>query len=403
MAAWRLLWVVVWMMAVVTPIRAAEEQPVEVLPDSSNYVTASLLTISPTAQIYSVFGHVAMRMECPSHALDYVFSFETQTDVNGFLAFFAGKGRAAFVAVPTEAFLDDMRSLGRGVTQYTLNLTHHEKQQLWRLLDEDMVAGAQRKFNLLLNNCVSTAIYKMQMALIGEAWEWGEWTGVMTLNNGDLVRHNARRSPWAEFLFTTFLGTGYADHYDQELRLCPEVLPEVLSHARLVSLTDSASRPVLTDTPRQLLPATTSVQAPFVSPTVLLVSLLTLVLLLTAAEWLIGWHRLARWMDMLLLIAQTLAGSVLLYITVVSEIFGLLWNWYLIPLNPLPALIWAVGHKKAHFGRVYGFYCLVLLAFIALTPVMPQLDWTHQIAVAVLAVRCGSRYMQYNNHNHQKQ
>ena len=183
----RLLAVLAMLSAWVNGAHSSPNDSVKVLPDSSNFVTASLVTMSPTEGIYSTFGHVAFRMECPVHGLDYVFTYESDPSVNGFLTFFAGEADAYFVAVPTQQFLRDMQKERRGVKQYELNLTLHEEQNLWRNLDNDMVQGAHRKFNMQ-NHCVSTMITLIQKSCIDEFLEWGPQQGEMLLNNGDLLR-----------------------------------------------------------------------------------------------------------------------------------------------------------------------------------------------------------------------
>ena len=79
---------------------------IEVLADSSNFVTASLLIVTPSNSFYSVFGHAALRMQCPAYHLDYVFTFESDPNVSGFMTFFMGKSKASFVSVPSGVFLD---------------------------------------------------------------------------------------------------------------------------------------------------------------------------------------------------------------------------------------------------------------------------------------------------------
>lgn len=378
-----------------TSICAEETSSYTLAEDSSNYITASLLIISPTDEVYSVFGHTAFRLECPTHSLDYVFTFESDTSVGGFITFFAGKAKAAFVAVPTEEFVTVIQQQQRGIQQYELNLSHHEKQELWRHLDDDMVEGAHRRFNLLLSNCVSTTVSKIKESCIDEELEWAHWEGSMLLNNGDLVRHNARRSPWAEFLFVSFLGTGYDDYYDQETRLCPEILIEVLSKASFVDQATGQRRPVLTNQQQVLLPETRVSSGTAITPTVLFTVLLFVVIFLTFAEWRWQWLRLAKWLDVILFAGQSLLGILLVYITCVSEIFGMLWNWYLIPINPLPLLLWICLRKRQNYGRVYLIYTIVLVVFIALTPFVAQLDWTHQLITAMLVIRCGSHGARY--------
>ncbi len=378
-------------------MRAQSNDSIVVAPDSSNFVTASLLIISPTNEVYSVFGHTAIRMECPVHQLDYVFTFESDPSVGGFASFFAGKAGARFVAVPSQEFFEETRKTGRGIKQYELNLTLHEEQELWRNLDNDMLEGAHRKFNLL-NHCVSTTVEKLRQSCIDETMEWGPLQGEMLLNNGDLLRHYVKRSAWAEFLFISFIGTHYEEYDDQDIRVCPQNLAKELSCASFVNQKNGTRRPVLTGNTKELFPDNHQDKKVLITPTVLFMLLLLLTCLVTLGEWLWHWKRTAKWLDAALLIAQTLMGVVLLAITFGSDVFGHCWNWYLIPFNLLPLLIWFCLHKKKNFCRVYLYYSVVLVAFIALTPFISQLDWPHQLITTMMAIRCISKYCYYIIH-----
>lgn len=390
----RLLAVLAMLSAWVNGAHSSPNDSIKVLPDSSNFVTASLVTISPTNEVYSVFGHTAIRMECPVHQLDYVFTFESDPSVNGFVTFFAGKAKARFIAVPTQEFIESMRGLGRGVKQYELNLTLHEEQELWRNLDNDMVEGAHRKFNLLVNNCVSMTVMKLHQSCINEHIEWGKEEKLTLLNNGDYVRQCVGRSPWAEFLFITFMGSVCEESYGYESRLCPENIITEMKKASFVSEEDG-KRPVLTGEEKELLPVMGTVKDTKTTPMLLFVALLVFTCLLTFAEWHWNWVKPAHIYDVILFVTQTLLGLGLLYITFVSELLGRHFNWYLIPFNPLPFVFWLCLRKQKNYGRVYLFYTLVLVAFMALTPFLSQLDVPHQLITAVLAVRCGSKYWNY--------
>ncbi len=360
--------------------------------DSTNFVTSSVLVISPTEDIYSVFGHVAIRMECPTHGLDYVFTFESDPGVSGFVTFVNGGADAAFVAVPTNQFLADTSNEGRSVMQYPFNLKPRQKQELWRLLDNDMVAGAHRKFNLL-NNCVSMTIQKLRECSIGDNLLWDNTQEIETVNNGDWIRRYTSRSPWAEFLFITFVGTAYGDCYDREQRLCPEIFVDELRRATLVNVATGEKRQVITGQGKQLLAETRTHDAFVLSPLLLFGVLLLVVCFITWGEWKWGWNRLARWCDIVLFIGQTLIGILLVYIFFTSEIFGHRWNWYLIPFNPLPLILWICLRKRSDYGRCYLLYTQVLAAFLVVTPLIPQLDLPHQLLTATLAVRCISNYL----------
>lgn len=374
---------------------AQRNDSVVVAPDSSNFVTASLVIISPTNEVYSVFGHTAIRMECPSHQLDYVFTFESDPSVGGFLTFFAGKAKGYFVAVPTQEFLKDVENKGRGVKQYELNLTLHEEQELWRNLDNDMMEGAHRKFNLLVNNCVSMAVMKLYQSCIDEHLEWDDNTTLTLLNNGDYVRQCVQQSPWASFWFITFMGTVCEDSYDYESRLCPANLIEEMQKASFIDEEKGTKRTVLKGQERTLLPETSNLSQSIITPTVVFGLLLLVVCFMTFAEWRWNWKRPVRYIDVALFILQSLSGLVLLYVTWVSELFGAHWNWYLVPFNPIPLILWLCLRKQKNYGRVYLLYTVVLVAFIALTPFLSQLDLPHQLITTMMAVRCGSKYLEY--------
>lgn len=376
---------------------AQRNDSVVVAPDSSNFVTASILTISPINDVYSVFGHTAIRMECPVHKLDYVFTFETDPTLGGFLTFFAGKANSRFVAVPTQQFLENTKKEGRGMKQYELNLTHHEKQELWRHLDNDMVAGAHRKFNLLVNNCVSMAVLKLHQSCIDEHLEWGNTTSLTLLNNGDYVRQCVQKSPWAEFWFITFMGTVCEESYGYESRLCPANLIEEMKKASFVNDEKGIRRTVITGEEKTLLSETVALQQSMITPKVVFGVLLLVVCFLTFAEWRWNWKRPARYMDVTLFIIQSLSGLILLYVTFVSELLGTHWNWYLIPFNLIPLILWLCLRKRKNYGRVYLLYTVVLVAFLALTPFLSQLDLPHQLITMILAIRCISKYFEYKD------
>jgi hypothetical protein len=92
---------------------------------------------------------------------------------------------------------------------------------------------------------------------------------------------------------------------------------------------------------------------------------------------------------------QTAAGLLLLYMSTVASLFGTHWNWYIIPFNPVPLVVWLVCRRRRHYGRVYGFYTAVLVLFMLATPLSSQLDWQHQLVVAALAVRTASHAVAY--------
>ena len=374
----------------------AENNAFQLLPDSSNFVTVSLLVTSPTDNLYSVFGHATLRMECPIHQLDYVFTFESDTDVGTFMTGVAGKAIARYVAVPTQEFLSQVKKEGRGSTQYELALTLHEKQDLWRLLDEDMMRGGYRHFNLLLTNCLSSSMMKVRESLHDEYIDWGEPRFPYTLCNGDYFRYTVRNHPWVEFLFVTVMGTIYDKYTQTDLRLAPELVVPMMQQAQIVNLKTGERRAMLTGRTETLVEAVVVPKPSVITPMWVFGVLLVLVILITVAEHLFKLTFVPRTFDALLLIWQTFLGLLLLFVTFYSELFGSTWNWYLIVYNPIPALLWLCCRKRSWYQHVWCIYAVVLLLFLFATPLLPVLDAPHQLITATMLIRSVNQY--YINH-----
>ena len=361
------------------------------LPDSSNFVTASMLVASPGEAIYSQLGHAALRMECPMHKLDYCFSFEEEPGMGGIMKFFLGKTDAHMMAVPTEQFLNTFKKEGRQVKQYTLGLTTHEKQELWRLLDNDYIDEEMRHFNFLQNNCSSVSLSAVEDVMTDETIDFNGWPEPFKMNNGKLMKFYVRKWPWLRFWCTSFGGTETDAIWENEQRMCPELMPQVLKKASIVS-TDGTHRSMVTGE-KELLPLVNEFKATPITPLWVFGALLLITILITLAQFKWKLKTLPKVLDILLMALVTIAGIILIYTSFVSGLFGKHWNWYLIPFNPLPPIIWLLWHKRKGFHKVYLFYTIVLVLFILATPLSEQLDLEHQLITAILAVRCLANYI----------
>lgn len=366
-----------------------------VLPDSSNFVTASIIVISPGSQIYSTFGHCALRMECPSEDLDYCYTFESNPSAFGVIQYLTGQTRASFVAVPTKEFFSHYKNEGRQVLQRELSLTRHEKQNLWRILDEEYADVDNRKFNLLNTNCLSMSVLSLEKSLIGEYLDFCDGLPQLKKNNGDLTRYFCRFSPWSEFLYMTIVGNSASGRYETEMRLAPEIIIPLLEKSVLRNVENGSSRTVFASGTVEVYKLTNPVRQNPLTPQVVFSVLLLVILVITFGEWKWGWLRIARWTDKVVILSQVLLGLFLVYITFVSNIFQTNWNWYLISFNPLYlVLLCRIG--KGEKRKILVFAVVVLLLFVAVTPFVSQLDWTHQLITISIIVRYLSNIFKLN-------
>lgn len=373
--------------------KPAWTHPGPLRPDSGNFVTASLLVTSPGNNFYSNLGHCTLRMECPSFNLDYCFSFETDVAPGDFVRFFAGQANGHIVAVPTAQYLKPYQSEGRSVRQYVLNLTPHEKQELWRLLDQDMVNVQNRKFNFLQNNCSSISLLMIEDAMLEEQIEYIWHPRVSpSMPTGKVIRHTMRHSPWMSFIAISLAGSEADAIWDNHLRVSPEILAPILKRSHIVDIAGN-SRPVLTGEVKPLLPLKEPFRPSPITPALVFSILLAIVLLVTLLERKTRWKMPARIIDAGLFTLQTTVGVLLIYVSTVSCLFGTHWNWYLIPFNPVPFIVWLLFRKRKNYYKTYLFYGVVLMLFMLATPLSQQLDVEHQLITATLTVRCFAVYL----------
>ena len=249
-----------------------------------DFIHVSLLTVTPGKEVYSAYGHVALRMECPTKQLDYCFTFEMGISPDQQLRYMIGKAKAGFAAAHTNAFLEQYKTAGRGVTAYRLNLMPHEEQTLWRLLDEEMGRGLRWDFDVTENNCTSMTTWIVTQALddgariayhnLPKALAEGSYVDII-----DLCSTNA---PWTGLFWKARIGTKGWEHGDVEKMMMPMLMGAAWQHATIESTT-GLNRQLVTGEPTTLLPATATTSAPLITPTIAAMLLMTILTLITIA------------------------------------------------------------------------------------------------------------------------
>ncbi len=357
-------------------------------PDSSNFVTASLLVIEPGPNVVSAMGHSAIRLECPEHNLDYCFTLENNSDY-GLLTFLLGKAPTHDIAIPTADFLKEFFAEKRQVTQHELNLTLHQKQELWRACDIEFTHEGDRQFHYSYDgtdNCTSICYELIEQALMDERIVVDDLPAFVLENNGSYFRHVARRSPWVRFVIITLGGTACDETWNMRNRMAPEMIIPALSQSHLEG-SNGKQRPVLTGKTVQLLRGSVSVTPSPASPMLVFGGLLLLALVVTAMQRSRYGRKVAQAFDAFLLTGQSIIGCFLLITCCVGSIVGQHWNWYLIPFNPLPLVLWLCCRKRSWYPQLFIVYSAVLILFLLATPLSSQLDVEHQLITATLLVR----------------
>lgn len=112
----------------------------------SCYLRISLLTCSPGAELYSTFGHTAIRVTDQARGIDEVYNYGTfdDRDPNFYVKFTKGIMIYALSNYPYADFLSEYEAEGRGVIEQVLQLNCAQKQQLYTALQTN--AQEQNRF-----------------------------------------------------------------------------------------------------------------------------------------------------------------------------------------------------------------------------------------------------------------
>lgn len=123
-------------------------------------VEISLLTCQPHAEVYSLYGHTAIRVQNPERGMDIAINwgvFDT-TQSNFSLRFIFGLTDYTMGIIPTDMFIREYEYYGAAVYQQRLNLTDAEKISIMQALDRNyQPENRVYRYNFFYDNCTSRA------------------------------------------------------------------------------------------------------------------------------------------------------------------------------------------------------------------------------------------------------
>lgn len=124
----------------------------------SSRIRISLLTCSPGEELYSIFGHSAIRVIDSNNLSDIVFNYGTFNfyDKNFYTKFIKGK-LLYFVSIEkTENFIESYKENNRGVTEQLLSLSPSEKIAIKNALTENCKEeNKYYKYDFFFDNCTT--------------------------------------------------------------------------------------------------------------------------------------------------------------------------------------------------------------------------------------------------------
>ena len=346
---------------------------------------ASLLTCGAGDDLYSVFGHSALRIQDPARDLDIVFNYGTfDFDAPNFYLKFA-RGKLDYI-LSISTFSNFMRGYvyeERYVYEQDLNLSQADLDELFVALQVNYLPENRAyRYDFFYDNC-STRIRDLLKKVLGDRLDYHE-SAIEPVDKSfrDCIDEYTFNVPWGDFGIDLALGMPTDQQVSGfHLMFLPEYLKDAFDRATLEGEPLVADARMLLDLPRR----TPSFQ--WFTPA----QLLWLFFIVTA--FLAYKRKLPLLFDRTLFAVIGLLGIAILLLwfatdhTATANNLNILWalpTWLLLAFAP---------RNSAFENYVARFHMLVLIALLLSWLFLPQaLHYALVPLVLVLVIRLLPRY-----------
>lgn len=330
-------------------------------------VKISLLTCAPGTEVYSLYGHTAVRYTDYGKNIDIainygIFSFNKPFFV---LRFIFGKTDYEMGVVPFDYFRAEYSAEGRWVYQQELNLTPEEKAEIRAAFENNYLpANRTYRYNYFYDNCTTRPRdiildhIKGSVVYANAKQEYPSYRELVHSMNGD--------APWARFGNDLLLGVkSDKKTAHKEQQFLPLRLMEDFEHA-VIKSPDGTTRPLVADS-SYIVPATAQVsKSGFpLRPSTCAWIIFAVVIIVSASELV---TKRKFWpFDTLLLILDGCVG-IIIFMMFFSEHPTTSTNLQILLFNPLP-LFFAYGIARRAVKKrrepFWKYAAAMLVAFLA--------------------------------------
>ncbi|NNE78267.1 MAG: DUF4105 domain-containing protein, partial [Pricia sp.] len=169
----------------------------------------SIITCGPGNEMYSVFGHSAIRVKDPSQGINVVYNYGTFdfTTPNFTLKFARGKLDYTLAKQSFPYFLLQYEEENRWVKSQALELTLTERQALFDFLETNYLPeNRDYKYDFFYDNC-ATKIWDVLKETYGNKLDFDEQYLDELFTHRQLIRQNVPINTWLGFGIDLALGS----------------------------------------------------------------------------------------------------------------------------------------------------------------------------------------------------
>ena len=338
--------------------------------DPMDSVEVSLLTCSPHEEIYSLYGHSAIRwhdlhQEGPTKGQDLIFNWGMFSFSKPYFAlrFVFGLTDYELVCMDYSRFWPYYQKWGSSITEQVLNLTPAEKRKIQHALAENLrEENRVYRYNFFYDNCSTRPRDIIERNLNGKI-EWAEREDFAPTFR-EMVRECNRNHSWSKAGNDMLLGLK-ADLKTN--RIEQEFLPvNLMTDMAMAQVYENGEyRPLVKEQRMLVAPGVQLIERDWIlTPTEVAILLLMLCIAIVWIEW--RRKKRFRWWDVTLMLIQGLVGCVLT-VMLFSQHPTTTLNLNYLLFNPLPFFfIPSVIKRKTTVWRMVLITMLGLFAIGAI-------------------------------------
>lgn len=361
------------------------------------YAKISLITCGPgQGELYSAFGHSAVRVQDPSLRMDLVFNYGTFNfdQPNFYLNFARGHLLYQLSVYDFPRFFAAYKSEGRFIHEQILNLDSVERQAYFEFLRTNAdPANRDYLYDYFYDNCATRIRDGLEQALGPNTQiKFKEETHYQpALSIRQLCDEYLELQPWGDVGIDICLGLPMDKTADYRVEMyLPDLLEYAFADARLVE--NGKERPLVRDA-RVLLEQNDKIYqeqySESIHPFYVFAAILVLVVLITV----LGYNFIAglRFLDGLLFGLTGLLGVLLLVLWLFTDHRAAAWNFNILIFFPFhfavvgPLFKGRLKQWQAKYLSIMPYYYSFLLAFWMFMP--QQLNQAFIPFVAILILR----------------
>ncbi len=322
----------------------------------------SLITCNPGNELYSVFGHSALRVKDYDQGIDKVYNYGTFdfNTPNFYLKFIKGDLNYQLSVYSMHSFMREYEATNRSVFEQVLILDSTEKEQIYNFLEYN--AQPENKYYLydfFFDNCATR---------IRDVF-YNEYPDSIKLDAATYSSHTYRElimpylkpQPWSRFGINLVLGE-VADKQASmhQSAFLPDYLSKVFAHAKLKG--DALVEPVQTLFKEE----NSDNKTPFYELPIFVFSVL-FILLAAITYFEIKYKKRYKLIDFLLFLSVGAVGLIIFLLWFATNHTAVVQNWNLLWAIPLHFFIafWLFRKRKS-FWLKYYFLLVSIGAFAVL-------------------------------------